>query len=176
MIDFFDSEASSVDLEFAADYLAAHPKENGTVHDIHTVKLAKSGKGYMLYTQEFLCWLFKKEKTATQLIEALEYYVKVGGGFQLVVQLDKKAKSSVKYGVDRDRSATYFPLGKGFSVYEEESENPSENPFLIPLPLPSLLPVESPNGQPQGTEGVETRSGLQKKGLKTSVASLKVRD
>lgn len=178
MIDFFDTESPSIDLDFATDYLKANPKRDQDIFHIHSIKLAKSGKGYMLYTNEFMCWLFKKEKTATQLIEALEYYVKVGGGFQLVVKLDKKAKNNVVYGIDKDIPCSYFPLGKGFSCLEEDSETPlsNMNPFLVTLPSTPLIPVPAPYLDGEEGSGEEIPPASQKRGQKGSVRSLKVRE
>jgi hypothetical protein len=168
-IEFFVQEEEGISLEFLPDALEENPKLNGRMFDVFSFKKAKSGKGYMLYTSDFICWFFKKDKTLSQAIEALDYYCKTGSGYQFVVQVDKKLKSKFILGIDNDREVKYIPLEN--TSYRLALENDMEaieevkkegNPFLFKKQNPSLLPLntELPNNgehnppiTPQGEKG-----------------------
>jgi len=170
-IEFFKQEEETLSLDFLPDALEENPKLNGKIFDVFAFKKAKSGKGYMLYTSDFICWFFKKEKVLTQALEALDYYCKTGTGFQFVVQVDKKLKSKFILGLDTDRETTYVPLEN--TCYRSATANdmgdiPKEkkvdNPFLVKNSNPSLPPlntVPANNGEPisltthQGAKGRE---------------------
>jgi hypothetical protein len=168
-IEFFAQEEESTSLEFLPDALEENPKLNGKFFDVFAFKKAKSGKGYMLYTSDFICWFFKKEKVLTQALEALDYYCKVGQGFQFVVQVDKKLKSKFQLGIDTEREVKYIPLeGLSYRLVLENDmvdtslEKKAENPFLVKTLSPSLPPLitdRQTNGEqtsptiPQGGKG-----------------------
>lgn len=168
-IEFFNQEEEVTSLEFLPDALEENPKLNGKLFDVFSFKKAKSGKGYMLYTSDFICWFFKKDKTLTQALEALDYYCKTGKGFQFVVLVDKKLKSKFSLGIDSEREVKYVPLENTSYRLEVESdmedtmkEKKQGNPFLLKLSTPSLLPlnIKPPtNGEqispttPQGEKG-----------------------
>lgn len=153
-IEFFKQEEEQESLDFLPDALEERPSLNGKLFDVFSFKKAKSGKGYMLYTSDFICWFFKKEKVLQQALEALDCYCKTGTGYQFVVQVDKKAKSKFHLGVDAEREVKYIPLEN--TSYRLVTMNDTEgtrkekkdsNPFLIMTPPPSLLPLstEHPN-------------------------------
>lgn len=171
-IEFFSQEEEQSSLEFLPDALEENPKLNGKIFDVFSFKKAKSGKGYMLYTSNFICWFFKKEKVLQQALEALDYYCKTGSGFQFVVQVDTKAKNKFHLGIDNDRAVKFVPLEN--ASYRLETENDMEatkkekkedNPFLFKKQQPSLSPpsIDSPNSGDstyptilQGKKGRET--------------------
>lgn len=171
-IEFFAQEEESASLEFLPDALEDNPKLNGKIFDVFSFKKAKSGKGYMLYTSDFICWFFKKEKVLQQALEALDYYCKTGSGFQFVVQVDKKLKSKFSLGIDTEREAKFIPLENTSyrlavlnDIEDTQSTEKKENPFLFRKPTPSLhsLATEEPiNGEQthpitlQGKKGRET--------------------
>lgn len=165
-IEFFKQEEDQPDLEFLPDALLINPKLDGKLFDVFSFKKAKSGKGYMVYTSDFICWFFRKEKVIGQALEALDYYCKTGTGYQFVVQVDKKTKGKFHLGLDTDREVKYIPLEN--ASYRLELSNESEdtapnqtnekkntNPFLVtpkdrgleqlnPVPLPPQT-IDQPN-------------------------------
>lgn len=147
-IEFFAQEEEQTSLDFLPDALEENPKLNGKMFDVFSFKKAKSGKGYMLYTSDFICWFFKKEKVLQQALEALDYYCKTGSGYQFVVQVDKKAKNKFHLGIDTERSVKYVPLENTSYRLETQSDmedtvqiSKKENPFLVQKLTPSLLPL-----------------------------------
>lgn len=138
-ISFLDEqESSSGSLEFASDYLETNPKADKKFFDVTEIYLVKSGKGYMIKTENFACFLWKNSKVAKQLIEALKYYVQKGKGFQIVCQLDKKAKEKYRLGSDNEKPVIWYEVGGKYTTSEDGdpqlSQPQSENPFLIPVP------------------------------------------
>lgn len=144
-----DSTATGVDLPFAEDYLKENPKRNGQAIQVEEVLLVKSGKGYLIKTPECLGWLWRKEKVATQLLEALKYYVDNQHGFGLFLVLDKQAKSKFRLAVDAEVPCSWFGTEKKYTVLEDglgSNEAIPGNPFLIPLPL-STGTMQQPTNQ-----------------------------
>lgn len=167
-IQFFEQPSESVDLEFASNYLEANPKQNGKIFDLVSVKKAKSGKGYMLYTSDFIVWYYRKEKVLQQILEALDIFCKVGGGKQFVIQLDKTASKKFNIGIDEEREATYIPLENASYVLQGKQElegikkeKKEVNPFLKNLPsLPTLseqsqTTLQDLDSNPKGRKGRE---------------------
>jgi hypothetical protein len=168
-IEFFNQEEEVTSLDFLPDALEENPKLNGKLFDVFSFKKAKSGKGYMLYTSDFICWFFKKDKVLTQALEALDYYCKIGSGYQFVVMVDKKLKSKFSLGIDTDREVKYVPLENAsyrLALENDTEDIPTEkqkaNPFLFKKQNPSLPPLNTEtlnNGDehypitPQGAKG-----------------------
>lgn len=149
-IEFFKQEEETVSLDFLPDVLEENPKINGKTFDVFSFKKAKSGKGYMLYTSDFICWFFKKEKVLQQALEALDFYCKTGAGFQFVVQVDKTLKSKFSLGIDTDREVKYIPLentsyrlGDQKNMEATLKESKAVNPFLVSKSTPSLHPLNT---------------------------------
>jgi hypothetical protein len=135
MVKFFEAQdTGSGDRDFAPDYLKRFPKQDGTLHDVTEIKKVVSGKGYLLYTEHFLVWLWKKEKSAQQVIEALRVYIDTKEGFTLVCKLDKTKKSGCILGVDFERPTTWFAMGNDSYTLDEDAisqeSTDSGNPFL----------------------------------------------
>lgn len=153
-IQFFEEfESSNGDLLFAKEYLAEHPKEHGKSFGVREVLLAKSNKGYLVKTDAFVTWLWKRSSTAILLTEALEVYVRDCYGFAIVAVLDKGHKDGCKLGVDGSIPTMWYGNGKKFTV---DSDIPtfdvaSVNPFLIPLaPSTPILHVPTADSQTNG--------------------------
>lgn len=149
-IEFFIQDDEQPSLDFLPEVLEENPKINGQFFDVFSFKKAKSGKGYLVYTSHFICWFFKKEKVLTQALEALDYYCKIGSGYQFVVQVDKKVKSKFRLGIDTERTVKFVPLENTSFVLETYKntagialETKTVNPFLITNPLPSLPPLNT---------------------------------
>lgn len=140
---FFDAESpTSGDLPFASDYLKENPKYNGEQYEVTEVVLAQSNKGYMVKTDSFILWLWKKQKLTTQLIEALKFYTEQQDGYKLVAVLDKTAKSMARLAIDFEEERTWFAVGnESYSTQElgftKETSN-TANPFLPAPQDPSL--------------------------------------
>lgn len=168
-IEFFAQEEESTSLDFLPDALEENPKLHGKVFDVFAFKKAKSGKGYMLYTSDFIAWFFKKEKVLQQALEALDYYCKSGSGFPFVIQVDKQAKSKFHLGIDTDREAKFVPLENASyrlaqpnDTEDTQITTPKDNPFLFKKTTPSLQPQSidpqsnggsTPPITPQGKKG-----------------------
>lgn len=145
-LEFFDKEPSTNgNLEFAADYLKANPRENGKVYEVHEFKITSSGNGYLLYTDKFMGFLFKNAKVTKQVIEALEYYSKQPNGYGFFAQLDAKAKNGFRLGVDSDEPRTWFSSKNGYTQQDidtgELEQDKNSNPFLLTVPI--TPPTES---------------------------------
>lgn len=136
-ISFFEAESvGNGSLPFANEYLDENPRENGKVYTINEFKLVNSGKGYLFTTDKFSGFLFKNQKTAKQIVEALEHYIKQYHGFALVAKLDKSVKGAIVIGVDGDTPVTWHQLGNGFTTLEPSVDSPTlgGNPFILPVP------------------------------------------
>jgi hypothetical protein len=147
-LSFFEQEesSSSGDLPFCEEYLKENPKNNGKVLQVREVFAVKSGKGYLIKTDECIGWLWRKEKTTSQLLEALQYYVEIQHGFGLFLVLDKNAKAKFKLAVDSEVECSWFGDEKKYTVVEDghgSREAIQSNPFLIPHPLstPTMQPA-----------------------------------
>lgn len=150
-IQFFDeSPESSGDLDFAADFLKANPNQHGKAFPITECLLARSGKGYMLKTDKFICWIWKKEKTTQLLLQALEVYVRDTYGYSIVAVLDKGAKNGFKLGLDPDSPCMWYGSGKKYTTTEDIPTLGMDNgnPFLLqPAPSTPTMPPATQNGR-----------------------------
>jgi hypothetical protein len=133
---FFESKEDngSGELEFFSEWLEKNPKPKNKEFEVIECKASKSGKGYMLVTNDFQIWLWKKQKLAQQLLEAFDVWVnkEPDTGFKLVVVLDPKAKDKYRVGVDKETKVTWFQMGNGYTQWEQSaySEETDLNPFL----------------------------------------------
>lgn len=149
---FLDSESNGDgDKLFAAEYLAANKKEIDRDFTVTEIVLARSGKGYMVHTEYFICWLWKKSKLTTMLMEALKVYVSTSKGFHLFVTLTNKNKDCYQIGVDTDVECRWYELGNGsYSLTPlTSSSGVNENPFL-----PTALYPPIGEEEPQTTKEV----------------------
>lgn len=142
---FFQENPSSNEGEklFATEYLAANKRELDREFSVTEIMAAKSGKGYMVHTEHFVCWLWRKSKITIMLLEALQAYVETGTGFHLFVTLTNKNKDCFLIGCNTDISAKWYDLGNGlYSLTPKElSSTEGENPFL-PSALSPLIGKE----------------------------------
>lgn len=131
---FFQESESSGDGDklFATEYLAANKKELGKHFSVTEVIAARSGKGYMVHTEYFICWLWKKSKLAQQFIEALKVYSSTSQGFHLFVELTNKNRDCFLIGVNTDIETRWYEVGNGsYSLTPLiSSSTGEENPFL----------------------------------------------
>jgi uncharacterized protein YodC (DUF2158 family) len=144
---FFEDTGSNGDGDklFATEYLAANKKEIDREFTVTEVVIARSGKGYMVHTEYFICWLWKKSKLTGMLIEALNTYTKTSRGFHLFVQLTNKNKDCFVIGANTDVECRWYDLGNGsYSLTPSTSSSmESENPFLLPALSPPIGETEN---------------------------------
>jgi hypothetical protein len=136
---------------FVKEFLEANKKENGKQFFIKELKLVKSGKGYILETDYFMVWLWKKQSITQHLLEALKLYTTEGKGYALFVVLDNKSKDGYRLAIDPEIEATWYDLGKDcFSVEAPSSTNTlNQNPFL-----PATYPLATRDTSEKGGGGV----------------------
>lgn len=131
---FDDVPLSSDDLEFYGDWvkgLKASVLKTKPQYEVIEILKAKSGKGYLVKTTDFACWLWKKQKLTNQLIEALESYCKNGGYSLFVVAITDK-QDGYRIACDKEMSSLWYTDGKKYSkeAIPEEQQETGENPFL----------------------------------------------
>lgn len=131
---FFEDSSSNGDGDklFATEYLAANKKEIDREFTVTEILLARSGKGYMVHTENFICWLWKKQKLTTMLIEALKTYTETSRGCHIFVQLTNKNKDCFVIGANTDVECRWYDLGnESYSLTPLTiSSTVNENPFL----------------------------------------------
>lgn len=145
---FFEDSSSNGDGDklFATEYLAANKKELDKEFTVTEIMLARSGKGYMVHTEYFICWLWKKSKLTGMLIEALKVYASTSKGSHLFVQLTNKNKDCFVIGANTDVECRWYDLGNGsYSLTPSNiSSTETENPFL---PHASYPPIDLEESQ-----------------------------
>lgn len=160
-IQFFEAgSANPGELLFAGDYLQQYPKENGKKFVVREVVLAQSGKGYMLYTEACIGWLYKRNPIALLLTQALEVYVRDRYGYAIILVLDNSAKDKIKLGVDPEIPTTWFGTGKKYTVTPDIPTFDVEtgNPFLIPH-APSTPTTQEDTNSSNNTKTSHQKSG-----------------
>jgi len=103
-------------------------------YPVSEIRRVRSDKGYLVITEKFSCFLWKNAKNTKQLIEALNFYIESGKGYEVVVFLPDTKKADFKMAVDFDVEVTWFTSKNGFTTTPVESVsqdiNPDKNPFL----------------------------------------------
>lgn len=133
---FFESKEDNGtgELLFLNEWLEKNPKPKSKEYDVTEVKAVKSGKGYLLITNDFQTFLWKKSKLTQMLLQAFEVWINIepDSGFRLVIVLDPKSKDGYKVAADKETKVTWFTMGNGFTTTEESaySEETDLNPFL----------------------------------------------
>ena len=107
MIQFFETETNSSDTPFLSDLLKEANGKSliGKTFVVNEVLAVSSGKGYLIRTDEFITFIWKKQKVTIQLIEALNFYFEQGTGYTLCAVVDPKVKSGCQLGVDFDTTS-----------------------------------------------------------------------
>lgn len=134
---FFETEDTndSLDLEFYGDWIAvdtAKKLKKPVPYPVVQILRAKSGKGYMVSTTHFNCWLWKNSKLCKQIIEALQHYVK-NGGYKLFVVPKNNKPDGYSIAVDKEISQLWYTDGKKYTLSEipEELETDMDtNPYM----------------------------------------------
>lgn len=150
MLQFFETETQTSDIPFLSDLMKEPEgkKLEGSQHVVNEVLAVSSGKGYLIRTDRFITFIWKKQKTTTQLLEALNYYFEAGTGYTLCAVIDSKVKGLCKLGVDFDSPSYWQKKGENFynsiSAIITEANLGTENPFL-----PPTFPLNQPRSLEQ---------------------------
>ena len=103
-------------------------------YPVNEIRRVRSDKGYLVITEKFSCFLWKNAKNTKQLIEALNFYIESGKGYEVVVFLPDTKKADFRMAVDFDVEVTWFTSKNGFTTTQVESASrdidPDKNPFL----------------------------------------------
>lgn len=138
MIQFFEAESNSADTPFLSDLLKEPNGKSliGKTFIVNEVLAVSSGKGYLLRTDTFITFIWKKQKVTTQLLEALNFYFEQGTGYTLCAVVDPKIKCGCQLGVDFATTSYWQKKGENFynstNALELETKLVTENPFLPP--------------------------------------------
>ena len=137
-IRFFDDSTSvsgQGNKPFLNEWLDENKANKKTQFFIQEFIRAKSGKGYLVVTEEFNCFIWKNSKETKLLLEALESYVKeptLGRTLYVVHKSPKKPEFNL--GCDLELPMTWHDMGKGFTTLLDhvpsEEQNQDSNPFL----------------------------------------------
>lgn len=138
MIQFFETETQTSDTPFLSDLLKTPEgkKLEGTSHVVNEVLAVSSGKGYLIRCDNFIAFIWKKQKVTSQLLEALNYYFEAGTGYTLCAVVDSKIKGGCKLGIDFDTTSYWQKKEENFynstTALVSEERQVTENPFLPP--------------------------------------------
>lgn len=179
MIQFFETESNNSDVPFLSDLLKEPSGKSliGKTFTVNEVIAVASGKGYLLRTDEFITFIWKKQKLTNQLLEALNFYFEQGTGYTLCAVVDPKAKCGCQLGVDFETTSYWQKKGESFynstTALELEAKQGTENPFLPPI-FPSnqsrileqadagdAVPQKSPQMSQNGSRNSQSRSKVQ---------------
>jgi len=131
---FDDTSSNSGSLPFLQDFIKKAKSLKQDTYPVVEITRVRSDKGYMVKTEKFMCFLWKNQKITGQLIEALEFYIESGKGYEICVFLPDVKKDDFKLGVNFEQEVTWFTSKNGFTTTQEESVcqgiNPDKNPFL----------------------------------------------
>jgi hypothetical protein len=150
--ELFEGQTQSTDfddLPWAKDWSksAENPSEPIQIMDVY-----KFDKGLMVITAYHKSFIFKKQKTASYLIEALEYFVEQAIPVQpLIVCIHNRSK--VLYGVGTDYKDLIMWRFNEPNHFESIHgvDRPTANPFIPKTPTNPMLPSEavSPGVEPR---------------------------
>lgn len=133
-IEFFNTESTATNPQlFFNEWIKEQKgKVEGKAYEVKEIKRAKSGKGYMLATDHFNCWIWSNSTLAKHLLEALEVWVNKGIGYKLIVEIHKNSKDGYLIGVDKDVNYTWFQASGKYSTSEGvlSTDGESGNPYL----------------------------------------------
>lgn len=137
-IKFFDDSASKSNQGsklFLNEWIEENKTNKTTQFFIQEFIKVKSGKGYLVVTEQFNCFIWNNAKETKLLIEALESYVKEPNlGRTLYVVLKSPKKGEFNLGCDLELPMTWHEMGNGFTTLldhvSSQTEESSGNPFL----------------------------------------------
>ena len=110
------------EIPFLDEYIETNHPKLPILSEVQEVIFVKSGKGYLIVTELFSVFVWKRSKLATTLIEALTIYLDRGRGYVLAVicdAVDNNNKPSFYIAANKDiEEITYYLSddGKKYSV------------------------------------------------------------
>lgn len=135
---FFEpkQDSGNGDTPFLNEWLEQHPKNKKQTFLVKELIKVKSGKGYLVVTDDFTCFIWKNQALTKLLIEALEIWVnEAKHGYAVYVYLKNPNKQDFTLASDKDEPVTWFNSKNGFTTTElppdlaTDSET-GKNPFL----------------------------------------------
>ena len=120
---FTEKESVQVDYPFLDEYIENHPKVKKGTDKVHVLSKVKSGKGYLLTTDNYLCFIWMKAKETRLLLEAIEYWIKNGSGREIYVVWEAKNKGKFLLAADKDSSCLWYGDAKKYTVSLELLED-----------------------------------------------------
>lgn len=122
---------------FLNEWLENNPKNKKKEFLITEIIRVKSGKGYLLVTDDFTCFLWKNQALTKLFIEALDFWVNNSNvGYCCYVVLRNPSKQDFTVAADKEQETTWFNLKNGYTTSEENANLTEEridtggNPFL----------------------------------------------
>lgn len=119
---------------FLDEYIKKEKNIKQKDYPITEIKRVKSDKGFMVYTEKFMVFLWKNQKITQQMIEALSLWVSGEVGYELIVHLPDPKKADFRLGVDFEKEVTWFTAKNGFTTIQADATSvgidPDKNPFL----------------------------------------------
>lgn len=127
---FFEEEKATVSLPFINDYVTDQSSFKSEIFFVHEIRPSKKGTGLLLYTDNFLVFLFKNSKAAKRVIEICEKY-QGQSYYPLIVQT---TKSDPHYQMGLDDEATGYYESKKDDFLQSQS-------WLIGTPISNQEPL-----------------------------------
>lgn len=124
------------DIPFLNEWLEQNPKTKQQQFLVREIIKVKSGKGYLIVTDDFNCFIWKNQSLTKFLIEALETWIKdEQHGYAIYVYLKKPGKPDFTLAADKDQTISWFASKNGFTTTEssaisQEGAVVDGNPFL----------------------------------------------
>lgn len=124
------------ELPFLNEWLEQNPKNKKQEFLVREIIKAKSGKGYLVVTDDFCCFIWKNQPLTKLLIEAIEKWVKEPiEGYPIYVFLKKPNKQDFTLAADKSEPITWFASKNGYTTTEVNALSLEEtvvdgNPFL----------------------------------------------
>lgn len=121
---------------FLNEWLEQNPKNKKQQFLITEVIRVKSGKGYLIVTDDFSCFIWKNQALSKMFVEALEIWVnEQDKGYACYVYLKNPQKQDFTIAADKDQEVTWFSSKNGFTTTEQDALSQGSvvvdgNPFL----------------------------------------------
>jgi hypothetical protein len=159
---FFEEVApngTTEDIPFVDEY-AGIPENIGKVVEIIEVIKVRSGKGYLLKSNQCLIFLFNRSKSLVQILQLMSQYVAEQHGYGIFAQITADSPY-FRLGVDSSAERNWFLSG---GKYHQGAQGITGLEFFTsPISAPSPLP----NGNTPTSKHKPKHQGIQPKPLST---------
>lgn len=121
---------------FLNEWIEKNPKNKKQQFLVKEIIRVKSGKGYLVVTDEFSCFIWKNQALTKLLMEALEVWTNnPQTGYALYVYLPSPTKNDFTMASDKEEVTTWFVSKNGYTTLEldaisREGDQSGDNPFL----------------------------------------------